>query len=165
MKTKKLDFNIGIIGIGYVGLPLAVEFGKIYKTIAFDTNKQRVNRLNIGYDDTLEISKSDLENSKKLFFSDDINKLKNCNIYIITVPTPIFRNKIPDLRNLKYASQLVGKLLDDQDIVIYESTVFPGATEEVCVPILESNSSLNYINQSNQNIPPEAFMLDIVQKE
>ena len=157
MKTKKLNFNIGIIGIGYVGLPLAVEFGKIYKTIAFDTNKQRVNRLNIGYDDTLEISKSDLKNSKKLFFSDDINKLKNCNIYIITVPTPIFRNKIPDLRNLKYASQLVGKLLDDQDIVIYESTVFPGATEEVCVPILESNSSLNYINQSNQKFTTRGF--------
>ena len=148
MLSKKTT-SIGIIGIGYVGLPLAVEFGKLFKTIAYDINKSRVHQLMEGLDDTLEISKQQLRQSKNLIFSTDTKHLKQCNIYIITVPTPIFKNKKPDLRFLKDASKLVGKIINNQDIIIYESTVYPGATEEICIPILEKYSKLNFLNKDN----------------
>jgi len=138
MSNKK----IAVIGLGYVGLPLAVEFGKIRKTIGFDINESRVRNLNAGIDHTLEITDKEFDQSKYLSFTSDLYDIKDCCIYIITVPTPIDSNKVPDLSPIKAASKNVGSILKKGDIVIYESTVFPGATEEICVPILEKNSLL-----------------------
>ena len=134
---------IGVIGLGYVGLPLALTFAKKYETIGFDVSRSRVKNLNRGIDETCEVSKNDLKKSK-LLFATDSSKLKDCNFYIITVPTPIYNNKAPDLSFLKKATQTVSKLLSKNDVVIYESTVFPGATENYCVPILEQYSKLKY---------------------
>lgn len=134
--------KIGVIGLGYVGLPLAVEFGKIYNVIGFDINPTRISDLVIGVDKTNETSKSDLLNSRLLKFSSTIKDIENCNVYIITVPTPINNFKSPDLRPLLNASKMIGKVLKKGDIVIYESTVYPGCTEEDCVPVLEKESSL-----------------------
>jgi len=139
-KEKK----IAIIGLGYVGLPLAVEFGKKYITLGFDINHQRLVELQHGHDNTLEVSKDKLRAATRLSFSNCLEDLTDCNIFIITVPTPINENKQPDLEPLLEASRLVGKLLKQDDIVIYESTVYPGATEEVCVPILELTSGLKF---------------------
>ena len=141
MRNKKN--LIGIIGLGYVGLPLALTFATKYETIGFDVNKSRIKNLSKGIDTTCEVSKNDLKKSK-LLFTTDSSHLKDCNFYIITVPTPIYNNKEPDLSFLKKASQIVSKLLSKNDIVIYESTVFPGATENYCVPILEQYSKLKY---------------------
>ena len=143
--------KIGIIGLGYVGLPLAVEFSKKYNVVGFDIDAKRVSDLNQGIDKTNEVSKEELklviENSEKVIkFSYDTKDLKNCNIYIITVPTPIDKFKLPDLSILFATSKMIGKLLKKNDIVIYESTVYPGCTEEECVPILENNSGLK-LNQ------------------
>ena len=139
-----LDKKIGIIGLGYVGLPLAVEFGKQYTTIGFDINQNRIDELLKGKDSTLEVEPSDLKLAHKLSYSTVLEDIKECTIFIITVPTPIDNNKRPDLAPLEKSSGSISKVLKKGDIVIYESTVFPGCTEEVCVPILEAGSGLTY---------------------
>ena len=138
------DTRIAVIGLGYVGLPLAVEFGKRYLTTGFDINRPRIAALISGHDSTLEVDRDELESAAHLSYTTDVDKLKNCNIYIVTVPTPIDIHKRPDLSPLEKASETVGKVLSKDDIVIYESTVYPGATEEVCVPILEKHSGLTF---------------------
>ena len=138
------DKKIAIIGLGYVGLPLAVEFGKKYATVGFDINQNRIEELLKGKDSTLEVEPSDLKLADKLSFSTNLEDIKECTIYIITVPTPIDKNKRPDLTPLEKSSESICKVLKKGDIVIYESTVFPGCTEEVCVPILEAGSGLIY---------------------
>jgi UDP-N-acetyl-D-galactosamine dehydrogenase len=138
------DTRIAVIGLGYVGLPLAVEFGKRYLTTGFDINRPRIAALISGHDSTLEVDTDELESAAHLSYTTDVDKLKNCNIYIVTVPTPIDIHKRPDLSPLEKASETVGKVLSKDDIVIYESTVYPGATEEVCVPILEKHSGLTF---------------------
>jgi len=142
MKAK--DTRIAVIGLGYVGLPLAVEFGKRYLTIGFDVNRSRITALISGRDSTLEVDTAELESATHLSYTTDVDKLKTCNIYIVTVPTPIDIYKRPDLSPLEKASETIGKVLSKDDIVIYESTVYPGATEEVCVPILEKHSGLTF---------------------
>jgi UDP-N-acetyl-D-glucosamine/UDP-N-acetyl-D-galactosamine dehydrogenase len=136
------NFKLAVIGLGYVGLPLAVEFGKIYETIGFDINNSRILELLKGVDSTLEVDEKELKETSKLFYTSNPKDIQSCNIYIITVPTPIDEFKKPMLSPLIMASQMVGNILKKDDIVIYESTVYPGATEEVCVPILENNSGL-----------------------
>jgi UDP-N-acetyl-D-glucosamine/UDP-N-acetyl-D-galactosamine dehydrogenase len=136
------ETNIAIVGIGYVGLPLAIEFGKILNTIGFDINNSRVEKLNSCYDATLEISKEEFIESKFVKFTSNLEDIKNCNIFIITVPTPIDKDKNPDLTPLISSSKSIASILKKSDIVIYESTVYPGATEEICVPILEKYSNL-----------------------
>lgn len=136
--------TIGIIGLGYVGLPLAVEFGKYFKTIGFDINQARVTELINGHDSTLETTDDELVDAQHLSYTLNPNDLAHCNVYIITVPTPIDIHKRPDLLPLRKSSETVGKLLSNNDIVIYESTVYPGTTEEVCVPILEQCSQLTF---------------------
>ena len=138
MKNKK----IAIIGLGYVGLPLAIEFGKKREVIGFDINKNRIVELKKNNDSTLEITQREFKDSIYLSFTTNLNDLKNCNIFIVTVPTPIDKHKRPDLTALEKSSETVGAVLKKGDIVIYESTVYPGATEEVCVPILEKQSGL-----------------------
>ncbi len=133
--------SIGIVGLGYVGLPLALEFSKIYQTIGFDTNKNRINQLKNGKDKTNEIEKKHLSR-KNLLFTSDIKNLSKCNTYIITVPTPLTKDKKPDLSFLEKASEMVGKYLKKHDVVIFESTVYPGVTEDICMPILEKISGL-----------------------
>lgn len=147
--------NIAIIGLGYVGLPLAVEFGKIFNCIGFDINQQRIDQLGQGHDHTLEISKEELASAKKLKFSSNSADLKNCNIYIITVPTPIDQSKRPDLTPLINASALVGSVISKNDIVIYESTVYPGCTEEVCIPVVEEKSGLIFNQDFFAGYSPE----------
>lgn len=142
MKAK--DTRIAVIGLGYVGLPLAVEFGKKYRTIGFDVNRSRITALISGSDSTLEVDTAALESATHLSYTTDVEKLKTCNIFIVTVPTPIDIDKRPDLSPLEKASETIGKVLSKDDIVIYESTVYPGATEEVCVPILEKHSDLTF---------------------
>ena len=134
--------SISIIGLGYVGLPLAVEFGKKYNVIGFDINENRINELNNGIDITKETTKEAISDSLYLKFSKNIDDISKCDVYIITVPTPIDIFKAPDLTPLLKASKMVGKILSKGDIVIYESTVYPGCTEEDCVPILEKESGL-----------------------
>ena len=136
--------KIAIIGLGYVGLPLAVEFGKKYPTTGFDINGPRIAALISGHDSTLEVDEAELKQAMQLNYTTDIERLKSCNIYIVTVPTPIDSHKRPDLTPLEKASETVGKVMSKGDIVIYESTVYPGATEEVCVPILERHSGLTF---------------------
>ena len=138
MITKK----IAIIGLGYVGLPLAIEFGKKREVIGFDINKDRIAALTKNNDLTLEITKQEFKNSIYLNFTTNLNDLKDCNIFIVTVPTPIDKHKKPDLTALEKSSDTIGSVLKKGDIVIYESTVYPGATEEICVPILEKHSGL-----------------------
>ena len=140
MKNKKL----AVIGLGYVGLPLAGEFGKKFEVIGFDVNKNRVDQIKKNEDTNLEISKKDFSESVHLNCSNIIDDIKDCNIYIVTVPTPIDNHKNPDLSALKGASETIGTVLKKDDIVIYESTVYPGATEEFCVPILEKQSGLKF---------------------
>jgi UDP-N-acetyl-D-galactosamine dehydrogenase len=141
MKNQK---KIAIIGLGYVGLPLAVEFGKKFQTVGFDINKQRIKELVDGHDRTLEVSDEDLKTAKQLHLTEALIDLQDCHIYIVTVPTPIDKNKRPDLTPLLKASETVGRVLKKGDIVVYESTVYPGATEEDCVPVLEKNSGLKF---------------------
>ena len=138
------DKKIAIIGLGYVGLPLAVEFGKKFDTIGFDINESRIQELKQGKDTTLEVDSKELKQAAQLSYTTNINDIKDCNIYIVTVPTPIDEYKNPDLTPLIKSSETVGLLLNKGDIVIYESTVYPGATEEVCVPILEQQSGLKF---------------------
>lgn len=139
-----MEVTIAVIGLGYVGLPLAVEFGKTRKTIGFDINHERIEELKTGYDRTLEVDKENLLSSSKLEFASDLEVLRQANFFIVTVPTPIDKNKRPDLTPLIKASQTVGKVLKKGDIVVYESTVYPGCTEEDCVPVLEKMSGLKF---------------------
>jgi len=136
--------KIAMIGLGYVGLPLAVEFGKKYETVGFDINQPRIDELKAGHDFTLEVSNEELSTAIKLSYTADVEKIRDCNIYIVTVPTPINEHRQPDLSPLEKASALLGKVIQQDDIVIYESTVYPGATEEVCVPIVEKISGLTF---------------------
>jgi len=151
--------KIAMIGLGYVGLPLAVEFGKKYVTVGFDINRPRIEELKSGHDHTLEVSDEELAEADKLSYTADIEEIKSCNIYIVTVPTPINEYKQPDLSPLEKASALLGEVIKQDDIVIYESTVYPGATEEVCIPILEQVSGLTfnenfYVGYSPERINP-----------
>ena len=150
-KLNKEIKKIGVIGLGYVGLPLAVEFAKKYETVGFDINQVRVDELKTGKDSTLEVENSQLESvlSKKtgengLFISTDLTDMSDCNIYIVTVPTPTDKHHRPILTPLYKASETVGSVLKKGDIVVYESTVYPGVTEDECVPVLEKVSGLKY---------------------
>ncbi len=136
--------KIAVIGLGYVGLPLAVEFSKQWQVVGFDTSATRVSQLLAGVDHTLEVSEEQLVASSNLTLSNQIDDLQDCNIYIVTVPTPIDQFNKPDLTSLTSASTMVGKLLKKGDVVVYESTVYPGCTEEECVPILEKHSGLKF---------------------
>lgn len=135
--------SICVIGLGYVGLPLAMEFAAKYQVVGFDINNERINELNNGEDRTLEVRSEDLKSSS-IKFSSQVKDIQQCNVYIITVPTPIDHHKKPDLAPLLKASEMVGKVLKKNDLVIYESTVYPGCTEEDCVPVLEKNSGLKF---------------------
>ena len=141
---KLSDLRIAIIGLGYVGLPLAIEFGKKRPVVGFDINHERITELESGQDYTLEVTKEDFLTAKYLSYTADIEDIRICNCFIVTVPTPIDEQKQPNLMPLMNASEVIGKVLKSGDIVIYESTVFPGATEEECVPILENYSSLKF---------------------
>ena len=138
------DIKLGIIGLGYVGLPLALEFAKNRKVIGFDIKKKRIEELNSGIDKNLESSKEEFQNSKQLNFTSNDEDLKQANCFIITVPTPIDELKKPDLQPLLQASEMIGKIIKEGNLIIYESTVYPGCTEEVCVPILEKFSNLKF---------------------
>ena len=149
------NIKIAVIGLGYVGLPLAVEFGKKLPVIGFDINQNRINELKSGTDHTLEVDNEDLASAKQLRFSSDINELSECNFYIVTVPTPIDKHKQPDLTPLIKASTAIGNVLETGDIVVYESTVYPGATEEVCIPELERSSGLTFNKDFFAGYSPE----------
>jgi UDP-N-acetyl-D-glucosamine/UDP-N-acetyl-D-galactosamine dehydrogenase len=141
---KEREISIAVIGLGYVGLPLAVEFSRKYPVIGYDLNNERIRELKKGYDRTGEVDSKSLDDSKKLVLSSKSSSIKNANIYLVTVPTPVDKNNTPNLKPLENASELVGSVLSLGNIVIYESTVYPGATEEVCVPILENKSKFKY---------------------
>lgn len=138
------EVEIAVVGQGYVGLPLAVEFGRIYRTYGFDIDYNRISELKSGYDSTLEIDRNQIKNSADLKFTSDLNDLRHCNVYIVTVPTPIDKTNSPDLLPLKSASTMLGKLIKVGDVVIFESTVYPGATEDDCIPLIEASSGLKY---------------------
>ncbi len=137
-------YTIAVIGLGYVGLPLAVAFADKYRVIGFDTNAERIAELKQGIDRTKELTTDELQKATNLSFTDVENELKNCNVFIVTVPTPLDADKKPDLQFLVNASTMIGRLLKKEDLVIYESTVYPGCTEEDCVPVLEKTSGLVY---------------------
>ncbi len=147
--------RIGVVGLGYVGLPLAVEFGKHFETIGFDVKKSRVEELRKGRDSTLEVSRKELAAADRLSFTTELSHLRRCRVYIVTVPTPIDEYKRPDLTPLVRASESVGKVLKKGDIVVYESTVYPGCTEEVCVPLLERESGLKFNRDFFAGYSPE----------
>ncbi|SEJ02480.1 Vi polysaccharide biosynthesis UDP-N-acetylglucosamine C-6 dehydrogenase TviB [Frateuria terrea] len=149
------DSRIAIIGLGYVGLPLAVEFGKRYATLGFDVNAARIDELRAGRDSTLEVDAAELAAATRLSFSTRLDDLRACNVYIVTVPTPIDSAKRPDLTPLVRASQTLGQVLKPGDVVVYESTVYPGCTEEVCVPILEQGSGLTFNRDFFAGYSPE----------
>ncbi len=144
MSSSTGEKTLSIIGLGYVGLPLAVEFGKRYRTIGFDINTDRIEELRAGRDSTLEVTPEELSRATRLEYTADPEALREADIHIVTVPTPIDRHKRPDLTPLLRASETVGRILKPGDIVIYESTVYPGATEEDCVPVLERESGLRF---------------------
>ncbi|HZC86894.1 MAG TPA: Vi polysaccharide biosynthesis UDP-N-acetylglucosamine C-6 dehydrogenase TviB [Steroidobacteraceae bacterium] len=147
--------RIGVVGLGYVGLPLAVEFGKHFETIGFDVNPKRVAQLRKGRDSTLEVSPEELRAAQQLTFTTDLEGLRRCRVFIVTVPTPIDGYKRPDLSPLVRASESVGTVLSRDAVVIYESTVYPGCTEEVCVPILERVSGLKFNRDFFAGYSPE----------
>ncbi len=147
--------QIGVIGLGYVGLPLAVEFSKKFPTIGFDLKETRIEELRQGHDSTREVTDEELSKATNLQFSNTIEELESCNVFIIAVPTPIDDHKQPDLTPLAGASRTVGKVLGEGDVVIYESTVYPGATEEVCIPILEQISGLIFNRDFYAGYSPE----------
>ena len=149
------NLKIAIIGLGYVGLPLAAEFGKHLPVVGFDINKKRVDELKNGNDFTLEVSSDDLKKATHLIYTTEIEGIKDCNFYIVTVPTPIDDSNAPDLKPLESASKSVGKVIKNGDIVVYESTVYPGATEEVCIPIIEKESGLNFNQDFFAGYSPE----------
>src|SRR5262252_9036237 len=147
--------RIGVVGLGYVGLPLAVEFGKHFETIGFDVNPQRVAQLRKGRDSTLEVSPEELRAAQRLTFTTDLEQLRRCRVFVVTVPTPIDGYKRPDLSPLIRASESVEAVLGKGALVIYESTVYPGCTEEVCVPILERVSGLKFNKDFFAGYSPE----------
>ncbi|MGP5574430.1 Vi polysaccharide biosynthesis UDP-N-acetylglucosamine C-6 dehydrogenase TviB [Psychrobacter faecalis] len=149
------NIKIAVIGLGYVGLPLAVEFGKHLPVVGFDINAERIAALAAGTDHTLEVSDEELTQASHLNYSSDIQALKDCNFFIVTVPTPIDDYKQPDLTPLIKASEAIGSLLKKDDIVVYESTVYPGATEEVCIPVLEKVSGLTFNQDFYAGYSPE----------
>jgi UDP-N-acetyl-D-galactosamine dehydrogenase len=138
------EARVGVIGLGYVWLPLAVEFGKLMPTVGFDININRINELRSGKDSTLEVDEAEIAEAAQLSYSHELDDLKACNVFIVTVPTPIDQYKRPDLSPLQSASRALGEVLKAGDVAIFESTVYPGATEEVCVPIMESVSGLRF---------------------
>lgn len=138
------DVRIGVVGLGYVGLPLAVEFGRLFPVVGFDIKTDRIAALREGYDETRETTAEELEAASRLELSSDPEALRSCNVYIVTVPTPIDRHKRPDLTPLISASETVGAVLKRGDLVVFESTVYPGCTEEDCVPVLERRSGLTF---------------------
>jgi UDP-N-acetyl-D-galactosamine dehydrogenase len=149
------NIKLGIIGLGYVGLPLAVEFGKLRSVIGFDINQKRIAELRLWVDNTLEVDSTELKEARELSFTDKPANLMECNCFIVTVPTPIDEYKNPDLTPLIQASEMIGKILKLGDIVIYESTVYPGCTEEICVPILEKKSGLVFNQDFFAGYSPE----------
>ncbi|OMG62501.1 Vi polysaccharide biosynthesis protein VipA/TviB [Stutzerimonas balearica] len=149
------EVKLAIIGLGYVGLPLAVEFGKRRSVVGFDINQQRIDALKAGHDATLEVSDGELKEASQLVYSASLDDLKSCNVFIVTVPTPIDEHKQPDLTPLIKASETIGSVLKKGDIVIYESTVYPGATEEDCVPVLERVSGLKFNQDFFAGYSPE----------
>ena len=150
--------KIAVIGQGYVGLPLAIEFGKKYPTLGFDINQSRIDELKKGIDHTNEATPEQLKSAIQLIFSANINEIKDCNFYIVTVPTPIDEFKTPDLNPLRGASKMLGEILKKGDTVIYESTVYPGCTEEVCVPLLEQASGLIFNTDFYCGYSPERIV-------
>ena len=149
------QINLAVIGLGYVGLPLAVEFGKKRPVVGFDIHQGRIEALKQGHDSTLEVDDEELASAKHLSYSHNLDDLKACNVFIVTVPTPIDEHKKPDLTPLVKASETIGKVLKKGDIVIYESTVYPGATEEDCVPVLEKVSGLKFNQDFFAGYSPE----------
>ncbi|MEZ8582878.1 Vi polysaccharide biosynthesis UDP-N-acetylglucosamine C-6 dehydrogenase TviB [Vibrio splendidus] len=149
------NVKIGIIGLGYVGLPLAVEFGKKFNTLGFDINTKRVKELTEGNDFTLECSSDELSEATHLNYSANVTDLNDCNVYIVTVPTPINEHKQPDLTPLIKASEMLGGVIAKGDVVIYESTVYPGATEDDCIPVLEKKSGLTFNKDFFAGYSPE----------
>ncbi len=147
--------KIAVIGQGYVGLPLAVEFGKQRQVIGFDINTKRIEELKNGNDFTLEVTEQELSSAKYLTFESDESVLSTCSIYIVTVPTPITDDNVPDLTPLEKASEMLGRHVKKGDIIIYESTVYPGATEEVCIPIVEKVSGLKFNSDFFAGYSPE----------
>jgi len=154
MRTLE-NTKIAIIGLGYVGLPLAVEFGKHYATVGFDINAQRISELNDGVDNTLEVETEELKASSQLSFTDQLNDIRDCNCYIVTVPTPVDKHRQPDLSPLRSASKSVAAVISKGDTIIYESTVYPGATEEACIPIVETESGLVFNKDFFAGYSPE----------
>lgn len=149
------ELKLAIIGLGYVGLPLAVEFGKKRSVVGFDINQARIESLRAGHDATLEVCEEELRSAVHLRYTTDVSDLADCNVFIVTVPTPIDEHKKPDLRPLIRASEIIGQVLKQGDIVIYESTVYPGATEEECVPVLERVSGLKFNQDFFAGYSPE----------
>ena len=149
------DIKLAVIGLGYVGLPLAVEFGRKRSVVGFDISQPRIDALKAGHDATLEVSDEELTHAAGLCYTTQLNDLKGCNVFIVTVPTPINENKQPDLTPLIKASETIGKVLKKGDIVIYESTVYPGATEDDCVPVLERVSGLVFNQDFYAGYSPE----------
>ncbi|MEG2445462.1 MAG: Vi polysaccharide biosynthesis UDP-N-acetylglucosamine C-6 dehydrogenase TviB [Acinetobacter sp.] len=149
------ELKVAVIGLGYVGLPLAVEFGKKISTIGFDIYQKRIDELKAGQDHTLEVSPQELQQANHLTFTSSLDELKGCNFFIVTVPTPIDDYKQPDLTPLVKASTSIGQILKHNDIVVYESTVYPGATEEVCIPVLEKVSGLEFNKDFFAGYSPE----------
>lgn len=149
------DARIAVIGLGYVGLPLAVEFGKRFPVVGYDIDERRIAELRAGTDHTLEVGDDDLRSATRLTVTADQARLGDANVYIVTTPTPIDAHKQPDLRPVRSATEAIGRHLDTGDVVIYESTVYPGATEEVCVPILECVSGLRFNRDFHVGYSPE----------
>ncbi|MCU8496907.1 nucleotide sugar dehydrogenase, partial [Vibrio vulnificus] len=147
--------KVGIIGLGYVGLPLAVEFGKQRQTIGFDINQSRINELSAGHDNTLECSDTELAEATQLVYTTSLDALKECNVFIVTVPTPIDEHKQPDLTPLIKASETLGKVIKQGDVIIYESTVYPSATEDDCIPVVERVSGLKFNQDFFAGYSPE----------
>ncbi|WP_317629837.1 Vi polysaccharide biosynthesis UDP-N-acetylglucosamine C-6 dehydrogenase TviB [Shewanella glacialipiscicola] len=155
MMFEIANAKVGIIGLGYVGLPLAVEFGKQRRTIGFDINQSRIDELSTGHDSTLECSDTELAEAKELVYTTSLEALKECNVFIVTVPTPIDEHKQPDLTPLIKASETLGKVIKYGAVIIYESTVYPGATEEECIPVVEQVSGLKFNQDFFAGYSPE----------
>jgi UDP-N-acetyl-D-galactosamine dehydrogenase len=149
------NVKLGVVGLGYVGLPLAVEFGKHYDTVGFDINSVRVKELSGGKDHTLEVGEAELATAKRLRYTDKLEEIAACNTYIVTVPTPVDKHNRPDLTPLIKASETLGKIIKRGDVVIYESTVYPGATEEDCIPLIEKTSGLKFNEDFFAGYSPE----------
>ncbi|HVN43139.1 MAG TPA: Vi polysaccharide biosynthesis UDP-N-acetylglucosamine C-6 dehydrogenase TviB, partial [Steroidobacteraceae bacterium] len=154
-KFNLRNLKVGVVGLGYVGLPLAVEFGKRYRTIGYDVKESRIEELSNGHDSTLEVGDTELAEAGKLTYTSRLKDLRHCRVFIVTVPTPIDEYKRPDLTPLVKSSEAVGKVLKKGDVVVYESTVYPGCTEEVCVPILERVSGLTFNKDFYAGYSPE----------